>query len=109
MLEKPLQYWAVLAAITLYAFINSAEPVWWKRFSRTLVSVGLAYGFSDDLVARTGWSETLASSIILIVGIVVLDVAFFLANDRNYLTDLTKAVLEKRLGVSVKKRDDNDA
>jgi len=95
LLNKPPEYWFVLLGMILYVATRDAErqPIL-KRTGKTLASAALALGLSQDLAARFGATETIATVAIMAFGMIVLDVATALIADRAFIKDL----IRQRLG-----------
>jgi hypothetical protein len=95
MLNKPLEYWAVLIGMVLYAAARDAErEALWRRLAKTGASGFLAVGLSPDVAPYLRNSETLATVAIMAFGMIVLDVVTALLQDRAFIKDL----IRKRLG-----------
>lgn len=95
MLNKPLEYWAVLIGMVLYAASRDAEKeALWRRVVKTVASAFLAVGLSPALSEYLRGSETAATVAIMAFGMLSLDVATALIGDRQFVKDL----ISKRLG-----------
>lgn len=92
MLNKPLEYWAVLVGMVLYAAARDAErePLV-KRVVKTIASAFLAVGLSPSLAPYLRNSEAWATVAIMAVGLIVLDVGTAIVSDRQFIKDLIKA------------------
>ena len=95
MLNKPLEYWAVLIGMVLYAAAKDAEkePLL-KRVVKTCASAFLAVGLSTTLAPYLRGSETAATVCIMAFGLLALDVGTALVSDRDFI----KGLIDKRLG-----------
>ncbi len=92
MLQKPLEYWAVLIGMVLYAASRDAETeAIWRRVVKTIASAFLAVGLSPSLAPYLRDSETAATVAIMAFGMLALDVATALIGDRQFIKDLIKA------------------
>lgn len=95
MFQKPLEYWAVLIGMVLYAASRDAES---QPLAKRLVKVGasafLALGLSPSLAPWVSGSESIATVLIMAVGLVALDVLVALVADREFIKDL----IRRRLG-----------
>lgn len=95
MLNKPLEYWAVLVGMTLYAATRDAErEALWRRTLKVGASALLAIGLSPELAPYVRGSETLATVAIMAFGMLILDVVVALLNDRTFIKEL----IRNRLG-----------
>lgn len=91
MLNKPLEYWAVLIGMVLYAASRDAEKeALWRRMVKTVASAFLAVGLSPALAGYMRDSETMATVAIMAFGMMALDVATALIGDRQFIKDLIK-------------------
>lgn len=94
MLHKPLEYWAVLIGMVLYAASRDAEKeALWRRVVKTCASAFLAVGLSTDLAPYLRGSESAATIVVMALGLIALDVATALIGDRQFVKDLIKARL----------------
>lgn len=95
MLNRPLEYWAVLVGMILYVAARHAESeAIWRRAAKTGASALLALGGSSDISARFGWPESLAVVAVMAFGLFLLDVGTALVQDREFIKELVK----KRFG-----------
>lgn len=95
MQEKPWEYWAVVAAMCLYAATRDAEKApLAKRIGKIVASALLAVGLSPVVAPWLGGSEELALVAIMGFGILALDLAMALLMDREFIKELIK----KRVG-----------
>jgi hypothetical protein len=94
LLNKPIEYWFVLLGMILYVATRDAErqPIL-KRTGKTLASAALALGLSPDLATRFGTTETIVTVAVMAIGLIVLDVAVALVNDRAFIKDLIRTRL----------------
>ena len=92
MLNKPLEYWAVLIGMVLYAASRDAEkePLI-KRVIKTAASAFLAVGLSPALAPYLRGSENVAAVAIMALGLLLLDAATAVISDRKFIQDLIKA------------------
>jgi hypothetical protein len=91
MLNKPLEYWAVLIGMVLYAASRDAEKeALWRRVVKTIASAFLAVGLSPALAIYLRGSETAATVAIMAFGMLALDVTTALIGDRQFVKDLIK-------------------
>ena len=94
MLNKPLEYWAVLIGMVLYAASRDAEKeALWRRVVKTVASAILAVGLSPTLAQYLRGSETAATVAIMAFGMLALDVTTALIGDRQFVKELIKARL----------------
>lgn len=94
-MNKPVEYWAVLIGMVLYAATRDADrQPWAKRYGKVLASAFLALGLSPELAPYLRGSETLATVAVMAVGIVVLDVIVAVVADRDFI----KSLIRERLG-----------
>lgn len=94
MLNKPLEYWAVLIGMVLYAASRDAEKeALWRRVVKTIASAFLAVGLSPALAPYLRGSETVATVAVMAFGMMALDVATALIGDRKFVQDLIKSRL----------------
>lgn len=92
LLNKPLEYWAVLIGMVLYAASRDAEKeALWRRVVKTVASAFLAVGLSPTLAQYLRGSETAATVAIMAFGMLALDVATALIGDRQFVKDLIKS------------------
>ncbi len=92
MLNKPLEYWAVLIGMILYAASRDAEKeALWRRVVKTIASAFLAVGLSPALAPYLRGSETVATVAVMAFGLMALDVATALIGDRKFVQDLIKS------------------
>lgn len=91
MLSKPLEYWAVLAGMVLYAATRDAErESILRRVAKTAASALLAVGLSPALAPWLQGSEVFAAVVIMAFGALALDVGTALISDREFIKDLIK-------------------
>ena len=92
MLNKPLEYWAVLIGMVLYAASRDAEkePLI-KRVVKVAASAFLAVGLSPSLAPYLRGSETAAAVAIMAFGLLILDVGTAIIGDRKFIQDLIKS------------------
>lgn len=97
MLNKPIEFWFVLAGMILYTATRDAEkqPIM-KRTAKTLASAALALGLAPDAAQWFGVSENIALVGIMAFGMMLLDVGTALISDRAFIKDL----IRNRLGGS---------
>lgn len=95
MLNKPLEYWAVLIGMVLYAATRDAErePIL-KRAAKIGSSAALALGLSPAIAPYLRDSETFATVVIMAFGMLALDVGTALVSDRDFI----RGLIQKRLG-----------
>jgi len=94
MLQKPLEYWAVLIGMVLYAASRDAErEALIKRVVKTLASAFLAVGLTPSLAPYLRGSETAATVAVMAFGLLALDVATAIIGDRAFIKDLIRARL----------------
>jgi hypothetical protein len=95
MMNKPPEYWAVLLGMILYAATRDAEraPIW-IRLLKVASSALLAVGLSPTAAPYVNGSESIATVIIMAVGLIVLDVFVAVVADREFI----KSLITKRLG-----------
>ena len=94
MLNKPLEYWAVLIGMVLYAASRDAEKeALWRRVVKTIASAFLAVGLSPALATYLRGSETAATVAIMAFGMLTLDVTTALIGDRQFIKELIKTRL----------------
>lgn len=94
MLNKPIEYWAVLIGMVLYAASRDAEKeALWRRVVKTVGAAFLAFGLSPSLASYLRGSETAATVAIMAFGMLALDVATALIGDRQFVKDLIKSRL----------------
>lgn len=95
MLQKPLEYWAVLIGMVLYAAARDAqrEPLW-TRAVKVIASAFLTFGLSPSIAPYLRNSETAAAVGVMAFGLLALDVATALVGDRAFIKELIK----QRLG-----------
>lgn len=92
MTNKPLEYWAVLIGMVLYAASRDAErEALVKRVVKTLASAFLAVGLSPTLAPWLRGSETAATVAVMAFGLLALDVATAIIGDRAFIKDLIRA------------------
>lgn len=99
MINKPLEYWAVLIGMVLYAASRDAEKeALWRRVVKTVSSAFLAVGLSPALAPYLRGSEAWATVAVMAFGMVVLDVATALIGDRQFIKDLITSRFGKGQG-----------
>jgi len=91
MLQKPLEYWAVLIGMVLYAAARDAqrEPIW-TRAVKVVASAFLTFGLSPSIAPYLQGSETAAAVCVMAFGLLALDVATALVGDRAFIKGLIK-------------------
>ena len=96
-MNKPLEYWAVLVGMVLYAATRDAErePIW-RRIVKTLASGFLTVGLSPSVAPYLRDSETLAAVALMAFGMLALDMATALVADREFIKEL----IRRRVGGS---------
>lgn len=89
---KPWEFWIALLGAAIYTATRDAEkaPIR-KRAAKTLSSAALAYALADELAPFTRNSESLASVIIMVLGLIVLDLMTALVSDRAFIMSLIRA------------------
>lgn len=92
MLNKPLEYWAVLIGMVLYAASRDAEkePLV-KRLVKVAASVFLTVGLSPGIAAYFEWPETSVAVAFMALGMMALDTATALISDKKFIQDLIRA------------------
>lgn len=95
MLQKPLEYWAVLIGMVLYAAARDAqrEPLW-TRAVKVIASAFLTFGLTPSIAPYLRNSETAAAVGVMAFGLLALDVATALVGDRAFIKEL----ITKRFG-----------
>ena len=94
MLQKPFEYWAVLAGMVLYAATRDAErESLWRRLVKVVASAFLTVGLTPNGAPYLQGSETMAAVCVMAFGLLALDVASGLVGDRALIRD----ILRKRL------------
>lgn len=94
MLNKPLEYYAVLAGMVLYVASRDAEKeALWRRIVKTIASAFLAIGLSPALAQYLRGSENMATVAIMALGMLALDVTTALVGDREFIKELIRARL----------------
>lgn len=94
MLNRPLEYWAVLIGMILYVAARHAETeAFWRRLAKTGASAGLALGGSNDLAQWVSIPESLAVVGIMAFGLLALDVGTAIVQDRDFIKDIVKRKL----------------
>ncbi len=90
-MNKPLEYWAVLIGMVLYAASRDAEkePLV-KRVIKTLASAFLTIGLTPSLAPWVNESEMAAAVVIMAFGMIVLDVITALISDREFIKELVR-------------------
>ena len=93
-MHKPLEYWAVLIGMVLYAAARDAErePIW-RRAVKVVASAFLTVGLTPNVAPYVQGSETVAAVGVMAFGLLVLDVATALLGDRKFIKDLIKTRL----------------
>ena len=95
MLSKPFEYWAVLLGMVVYVGMKNADSdSLRKRIGKTGASALLAVGFAPELATYTRDSETIATAVIMAVGLLVLDAVTALIMAREFIKELVR----KKLG-----------
>lgn len=94
MISKPPEYWFVLAGMVIYVATRDAEkqPIL-IRSGKTVASALLAVGLSPELAPFIGGSESIATVVIMAVGLIALDVGVALVKDRAFIKELIRARL----------------
>lgn len=91
MLNKPLEYWAVLIGMVLYAATRDAErEALWKRAVKTVASAFLTYGVSPGLAAYFDISEIVCAIAVMAFGLLALDTGTALIADRAFIKELIR-------------------
>lgn len=94
-LQKPLEYWAILIGMVLYVAARHAErEAIWRRVAKTGASSALALGGSADAAGWAGVPESLAVVAIMAFGLLALDVGTALVQDRDFI----RAMIQKKMG-----------
>lgn len=95
MFQKPIEYWAVLIGMVLYAATRDAErePII-KRIAKVGSSAALALGLSPSLAPWLRDSETFATVVVMAFGMLALDVVTAIIADREFIKDL----IRRRIG-----------
>lgn len=94
MLNRPLEYWAVLVGMVLYVAARHAETeALWRRMAKTGASAALALGGSNDLAQWFSIPESLAVVGIMAFGLLALDVGTAVVQDRDFIKDIVKRKL----------------
>lgn len=94
MLNRPLEYWAVLVGMVLYVAARHAETeAFWRRMAKTGASAALALGGSNDLAQWFSIPESLAVVGIMAFGLLALDVGTAVVQDRDFIKDIVKRKL----------------
>lgn len=94
MLNRPLEYWAVLVGMVLYVAARHAETeAFWRRLAKTGASAGLALGGSNDLAQWFSIPESLAVVGIMAFGLLALDVGTAVVQDRDFIKEIVKRKL----------------
>lgn len=90
-MNKPLEYWAVLLGMVLYAATRDAEkqPLV-KRIVKTLASALLTLGLTPSFAPFVQQSEMVAAVIIMAFGMIILDVATAIVSDREFIKELVR-------------------
>ena len=72
--QKPLEYWAVLIGMVLYAAARDAqrEPLW-TRAVKVFASAFLTFGLSPTIAPYLRGSETAAAVAVMAFGLLALD------------------------------------
>lgn len=92
MLNKPLEYWAVIVGMVLYAAAQKAEAeTLYRRVAKIAASAALAIGTTPSLAPYTRGSEIFAAVIVMGMGIIILDLVVALLGDRKFIKDLIAA------------------
>ncbi len=95
MLQKPFEYWAVLAGMVLYAATRDAErESLWRRTVKVVASAFLTVGLTPNVAPYLQGSETMAAVCVMAFGLLALDVATALIGDRAFI----KSLIRSRLG-----------
>ena len=94
MFNKPLEYWAVLIGMVLYAATRDSEkdPLI-KRTVKVAASAFLAVGLTPTLAPFLRGSETAAAVAVMAFGLLALDIGTALISDRQFIQDLIKSKL----------------
>jgi len=93
-LNRPLEYWAVLVGMVLYVAARHAETeALWRRMAKTGASAALALGGSNDLAQWFSIPESLAVVGIMAFGLLALDVGTAVVQDRDFIKDIVKRKL----------------
>ncbi len=91
MLQKPLEYWAVLIGMVLYAAARDAQhEQLWTRAVKVAASAFLTFGLSPTVAPYLRGSETAAAVAVMAFGQLALDVLTALVGDREFIKDLIK-------------------
>lgn len=99
MMQKPLEYWAVLVGMVLWAAARDAErEAIWRRLVKTSASGFLAFGLTPTVAPYLRGSETAAAVAIMAFGLAALDLMTALLADRAFIKDLIRARLGARDG-----------
>lgn len=95
MFQKPIEYWAVLIGMVLYAATQNAQrdPLW-TRAVKVIASAFLTFGLTPSIAPYLHNSETAAAVGVMAFGMLALDVATSLVGDRAFIKDL----IRQRLG-----------
>lgn len=92
MLNKPLEYWAVLIGMVLYAASRDAEKeALARRVVKTGASAFLAFGLSPSLAPYMRGSEMVATVAVMAFGLLALDVGTAIIGDRKFIQDIIKS------------------
>lgn len=95
MINKPLEFWAVVAGMSLWIFTSTSQnETLLRRFSKTIASGILAFGLSTDVANYLEVQEGFAAVAIMAFGLIALDTATALVSDRQFVKD----ILRRRFG-----------
>ena len=89
--DKPMSFWTILAAMSVWVFMSTPAESLAKRVGKTFVSGALGYGLSGEVATYFSIGEGPAAVGIMGFGLIVLDIV----SDRKLLTDIIRG----RMGV----------
>ena len=96
MLNKPLEYWAVIIGMALWFFLRTPPSEYLiVRFIKTGASAALGLGLSVDVAKYLGVGEGLAAVAVMAFGMMFLDSLTSLFSNEKFM----QTFLRKKLGV----------
>lgn len=101
--EKPIELWMTIIGLAIYVGMRDAETESIsRRIGKTLASGFLALGVSPSIAEWAGFSEIIASVMVMTCGLLALDVLTGIVADREFM----KQIVKRRLGGG--QQDGND-
>lgn len=96
MMLRPVEYYLVLAGSIVFVFLQHKGKPLFARAGIAGASGMLGFGLAEDFADFSSRSETLSVGIVTVFIYILLDLAFSLASDREFLLSEIKRRLTKK-------------